>query len=291
MMKFLEMALNVSVVVFTVTSLLESGLGLTLAQIIQPLRNVRLVITSTLVGHLLVPLIALAVSRLIGIEEHLRYGLVLFGLVAGVEVGPKMVGIAKGDVGFAVGLMIIQLGLTVIYVPLVTYLLLPEVQFDHVSLLAKLCVTIALPMAIGLFLKQSREKLADRLSRYIHKFSLVLMLVMVGLIIFLKYEEIFELVGSGAIGAATVFMAVSFITGYLLGGPKSGTRKALAVMSGMRNGGVAIMIASQTFDDPGALMMVITTSVIMFVIIPPTAYWLGRRPAIASVRIEGDVTR
>jgi BASS family bile acid:Na+ symporter len=75
------------------------------------------------------------------------------------------------------------------------------------------------------------------------------------------------------------FLALSFISGGLLGGPEPGTRKALAVMSGMRNGGVAMMIASQTFDDPGALMMVVTTSVIMFMIIPPTAYWLGRRPA------------
>ena len=279
MMNFLELALNISVVAFTVASLLESGLGLTVAQIVQPLRNVWLVIKSSLVAHLLVPLIAVAVARLFRIEEHLRYGLVLFGLIAGVEVGPKIVGIAKGNVAFAVGLLIVQLGITVIYVPLVTYLLLPEVQFDHVGLLAKLCVTVVLPMGLGLFLRQRRENLAERLSRYISQFSFVLMLVMLGLLFFLKYKELFELVGSGAIGAALAFCALSFISGGLLGGPEPGTRKALAVMSGMRNGGVALMIASQTFDDPGALMMVITTSVIMFMIIPPTAYWLGRRPA------------
>jgi bile acid:Na+ symporter, BASS family len=279
MIKFLELALNISVVAFTVASLLESGLGLTVAQIVQPLRNVWLVIKSSLVAHLLVPLIAVAVARLFRIEEHLRYGLVLFGLVAGVEVGPKMVGIAKGNVAFAVGLMIVQLGITVIYVPLVTYLLLPEVQFDHVGLLAKLCVTVVLPMGLGLFLRQRRETLAERLRRYISQGSFVLMLAMLGLFFFLKYKELFELVGSGAIGAAIAFFVLSFISGGLLGGPEPGTRKALAVMAGMRNGGVALMIASQTFDDPGALMMVITTSVIMFMIIPPTAYWLGRRPA------------
>src|SRR5262245_11768286 len=278
MMNFLELALNISVVAFTVASLLESGLGLTVAQIVQPLRNVWLVIKSSFVAHLLVPLIAVAVARLFRIEEHLRYGLVLFGLVAGVEVGPKIVGIAKGNVALAVGLLIVQLGITVIYVPLVTYLLLPDVQFDHVGLLAKLCVTVGLPMALGLFVRQRSEKLAERLSGYIAKASFVLMLAMLGLLFFLKYEELFALVGSGAIGAAIAFFALSFMTGGLLGGPELGTRKALAVMSGMRNGGVALMIASQTFDDPGALMMVITTSVIMFMVIPPTAYWLGRRP-------------
>jgi BASS family bile acid:Na+ symporter len=282
MIKFLEIALNASVVVFTVVSLLECGLGLTLAQIVQPLRNVRLVIKSVVGSHLLVPLIAVVVSRLLGIDEHLRYGLVLFGSVAGVEVGPKMVGIAKGNVAFAVGLMITQLGLTVVCVPVWLYLALPEVHFNHVSLLAKLCVTVVLPLGIGLFLKRRSEILADRLSPYIRKFSSVLLLAMLGLLLFLKHKEMFAKFGSGAIGAAIAFIAVSFITGYLLGGPNPDTRKALAVMSGMRNGGVALMIATPTFNDPGAVMMVIIASVIMFLIIPPTAYWLGRRAASGS---------
>jgi len=275
MMNVLEVTLNVSVVAFTVVSLLESGLGLTLAQIVQPLRNVRLVLTSVVVGHVFVPLIAVAVSWLLGIEEHLRYGLVLFGLVAGVEVGPKITSIAKGDVGFAVGLMATQLGVTVLYVPLVTYLLLPEVHFDHVGLLVRLLFTVALPIGLGLLLKQRREILADRLSRYLNKVSLVLALAMIGSFIFLRYREVFELIGSRAIGAAIGFFAMAFITGYLLGGPEPSTRKALAVMSGMRNGGVALMIANQTFKDTDAVIMVLTTSVIMFIMIPPAASWLG----------------
>jgi len=46
-------------------------------------------------------------------------------------------------------------------------------------------------------------------------------------------------------------------------------------MSGMRNGGVALMIANQTFKDTDAVIMVLTTSVIMFIMIPPAASWLG----------------
>jgi BASS family bile acid:Na+ symporter len=234
------------------------------------------------VSHLLVPLIAVAVSRLFRIETHLSYGLILFGSVAGIEVGPKMVGIAKGNVAFAVGLMACLLGLTVICVPVWLYVALPEVHFNHLALLAKLCVIVVLPLGTGLFLKRRSETLADRLIPYVHKVTLVLMVVMLGLILFLKYDELFKLAGSGAIGAAFAFVTVSFITGYLLGGPKPGTRKALAVMSGMRNGGIAIMIATQTFDDPGLLTMIVAAIVITYLIIPPTAFWLGRRAASGS---------
>jgi BASS family bile acid:Na+ symporter len=277
LIKNLELALNVSVVVVTITILLECGLALKIADIIKPLRNLRLVLVSIVVSHLVVPLIALGASTLFEIEEHLRHGLVLFGLVAGIEVGPRIVGMAKGDVGFAVGLMIIQLGITIVYVPLVTYLVLPDVQFDHSSLLAKLGMIVGLPLSLGLFLKQRGEEFAERLRPYVHQFSSVLMLVMVGLALFLKYKDIFELAGSGALVAAFVFVGISFITGYLLGGPERSTRKVLAVMSGMRNGSVALMIASQTFQDPGALTMVITVILIMYLMIPPTAFWLGRR--------------
>jgi BASS family bile acid:Na+ symporter len=279
MIKFLEIALNVSVVVFTVASLLECGLGLTLAQIVQPLRNARIVITSAVVSHLLVPLIAVVVSRLFGIDEHLRHGLVLFALVAGVEIVPKLAGMAKADVALAVGLMIAQLGVTIIYVPLVLYLLLPEVHFDHVSLLAKLCVIVGLPIGLGLFLKKRRETLADRLIPYLHKLGMVFLVVMLGLLLFLTYRDIFKLVGSGALGAASVLIAVSFLTGYLLGGPKVVTRKTLALTSGMRNGTVAIMIASQTFHDPEALTMIVVAVVVMDLIMVPTVFWLGRRAA------------
>ena len=47
---------------FVVTSMLAMGLNLTMAQIVQPLKNVRLVILALLANFVLVPLLAYRIS-------------------------------------------------------------------------------------------------------------------------------------------------------------------------------------------------------------------------------------
>jgi hypothetical protein len=48
-------------------------------------------------------------------------------------------------------------------------------------------------------------------------------------------------------------------------------------MSGARNASIALMIASQAFDDPDVLLMMTLTVTLMRGILLPTAYWLSRR--------------
>jgi bile acid:Na+ symporter, BASS family len=278
MIEILTKALNPVILIFLVSTMLSCGLSLTLAQIFGSFRNVRLAISAAAASYLLVPMIAVIVSRLIGIEEPLRYGLVLLGMVAGAEAGPKLTTNAKGDVGFSVGVLVVSLGITIFYIPLMLSLLLPEVHVDRGRLLIKLCLTVAVPIAVGLLLKAHCEGLADRLSKYAHKISSVFMLLMAALLVILNYKEMLQLIGSGAPLAAVVFIVLSFITGYLLGGPERGTRLAMAFMHGGRNASIALMIAGQVFrDQPKVIMMITVTVVLMLITLLPTSYWFCRR--------------
>jgi bile acid:Na+ symporter, BASS family len=222
-----------------------------------------------------VPLTAVVVSRLIGIEEPLRYGLVLLSMAAGAEAGPKLTTNAKGNVGFSVGLLVVSLGITIFYIPLMLSLLLPEVHVDRVKLMIKLCLTVALPIVVGLFLKARVAGLAERLNKYVHLTSSVFMILMAVLLIILNYTEMFRLFGSRAIGAALIVIVVSFITGFLLGWPDRGTRLAMAFMHAGRNASIALMIASQVFvGQPKVLLMITVTVVLMLIILLPISYLL-----------------
>jgi predicted Na+-dependent transporter len=75
------------------------------------------------------------------------------------------------------------------------------------SLLIKLCLTVALPIIVGLFLKARYEGLADRLGQYVHKISSVFMLLMAALLILLNYKDMFRLIGSGAPLAAVILLS------------------------------------------------------------------------------------
>jgi bile acid:Na+ symporter, BASS family len=271
-------ALNPVILIFLVSTMLACGLSLTIEQIFGPFRNVRLAISAAVASYILVPLTAVVVSRLIGIEEPLRYGLVLLSMAAGAEAGPKLTTNANGNAGFSVGLLVVSLGITIFYIPLMLSLLLPEVHVDRGRLLAKLSLTVALPIIVGLFMKSRHERLADRLHQYMHKISSVFMLLMAALLIILNYKEMFRLFGSGSVLAALIFIVVSFIIGYTLGWSDRGTRLAMAFMHGGRNASVALMIASQVFgDQPKVLMMITVTVVLMLIVLLPASYWFGRK--------------
>ena len=62
---------------------------------------------------------------------------------------------------------------------------------------------------------------------------------------------------SGALLGGLLFFVVAFCIGYLLGGPKTENRRALAIMTFVRNAPISMTTAAQVFpQDPGALVMV-----------------------------------
>jgi len=279
MHEILLKALNVIILVFLVSTMLSVGLSLTVRQILGPLRNARLFISSLVACYILVPLIAIVVARLFALDEPLRFGLVLFSMAAGAEAGPKLAGFAKANVAFAVGLLVALLCISVLFIPLVLNLLLPSAHIATGKLLIKLLLGVALPLSLGLFLKARYDAMADRLSPYAHKTSTIFMALMTIGIIGLNIKEIAGLFGSGTIGAVIVFIAASIFAGYLLGGPGRDNRWTLGFMSGGRNASISLVIANQVFSDPKVLLMITVTVVLQLALILPLSIYLGRRTA------------
>ncbi len=277
MHEILSKVLNPLIIVYMVSSLLEAGLGLTVRQIVEAIRNIRLVVSAVVASYVIVPLIAVMVSWLFGLEEHLKIGLILFSMTAGAEPAPLAVGFAKGNVGLGVGLLAIQLSITVIYVPMLLGLFLPEVQIDRAGLLLKLVVLVGGPIGSGLFLKARYERVAALLKPYMKKASLLLTFMALGLIVILEHERLFQVIGTGAIGAAFIFFAANVTIGHLLGWPEKENRRALMVMTGLRNTTMALMIASQVFADPDELIMIVVAAAMQICTVVPLSLYLGRR--------------
>src|SRR5262245_14736762 len=91
---------NIAVVVFVVSSMLGVGLGLTVGEIIAPLKNARLVALSLVANFVLAPLAAFGLWRGLGLDEPLGIGLLLAGLAAGAPFLIKLAEFSKGDLAF-----------------------------------------------------------------------------------------------------------------------------------------------------------------------------------------------
>src|SRR5262245_18494204 len=112
-MEFLSKLVPVAMLVFVVSSMLTVGLSLTLGQILSPLRNGRLVAFALLLNFVLMPLVAFLIARLLHLEQPLGVVPLLLGTAAGSPFLPLLARIAKGNLAFAVGLMVLLMVVTV----------------------------------------------------------------------------------------------------------------------------------------------------------------------------------
>src|SRR5262245_23431568 len=161
--------------------MLAMGLGLTVGQIVAPLRNFRLVVLSLLANFVLMPIAAIALARLLRLDEALGIGLLLLGAAAGAPFLPLLAQIAKSNLAFAVGLMVLLMVVTVGYLPVVLPLLLPGVTVDPMKIAKSLVLLMLLPLVVALGVKAKLPAMAERLKPGLGKlstWSLVLLIVL-----------------------------------------------------------------------------------------------------------------
>ena len=276
MTEILETLAMLSMLVFVISSMLSMGLSLTMKQIIDPLKNTRLVILALVANFILVPIVAYAITLILPLDESVSIGLILLSTAAGAPFLPKLVEVAKGNTAFSVGLMVLLMVVTIIYLPLVLPLLLSGVEVNPWDIAQSLIFMMLIPLVIGLFIRARYEESAAKLQP---TFAMtanigILLLAVLGLV--LNFSSMIALVGTLGILAAIIFLVISLAIGYLLGGSDAGLKSVMGLGTAQRNIAAALVVAGQNFDSD-VITYLMVVAVIGFVILFPTAGELGKR--------------
>ena len=276
MTEILATLAQLSVLVFVISSMLSMGLSLTMGQIIDPLKNIRIVILGLAANFVLVPILAVLLTMLFPLEEPLRIGLILLSTAAGAPFLPKLVEMAKGNTAFSVGLMVLLMVVTIIYLPLVLPLLLSGVEVNPWDIAQSLIFMMLIPLAIGLFIKARYEDAAAKLQPTFGQASnfAIIALLVLGLV--LNFKDMIALVGSWGILAGIIFLVAALAAGYLMGGSDAGMKSVMGLGTAQRNISAALVVAAQNFDSD-VITYIMVFSVIGFVILMPAAGELGKR--------------
>lgn len=282
MVEALPKLLNLAVLIFSASSMLSVGFSYTLREITQPLRDLRGVVLAVAANFVLVPLLAYLVSRLLSLEPAVAIGLLLVATAAGAPFLIKLTQMANGDLAFAAGLLVLLLVVTIFYMPIVVPLIAPTATVSAGAIATPLVLTMLLPLGIGLLVDTWFEPLTDRLLPILNKVSTIALVVLVATTVLMNYESLLSVFGTGAILAALLVIAGAFAAGYLLGGSDRAERGVIALGTAQRNIAAATVVATQSFDDPRTLVMVVVTSIVSMAVLFPIARTMGKRkrPAV-----------
>jgi predicted Na+-dependent transporter len=289
-MELLNTLYNLMGLVFVLGTIVSMGLGLTIAQITKPLRNVRFVIMALLANFVVAPVAAYLLIQVFSLDEPLAIGLLLVSLAAGAPGLPKMAEFAKLDTAAATGLMVLLVVVTIVVMPIVVPLVATGISVTFWDIASGLVFLILVPLAVSLFVRaRYSEAAASALPHFTQASNLSLLMLMV-LMVVLNFSNVIGLLGSGGLLASLILVILIVAGGYLLGALGGSNKWVQALGAGQRNIAAAMVVATMNFGND-EIVMVVVFSLITLLVMTPLSLELGKRGKAAAAEAETDAAK
>ncbi len=291
----LQVLANLAVIVFVITSMLSMGLSLTMKQIRAPLRDSRLVILALAINFIVVPALAYGLAKtMLANEQSFGIGLILLGTAAGAPFLPKLTQVARGNIAFSVGLMALLMVITVIYLPLVLPLLLKGAPVNPLQIATSLVLLILLPLSIGLFIRARYAPVAGPLRPAMARASNYSIILVIVLELVANFSDVISIIATVGMLALVIFIVVSFILGYFVGGfgSYSNIKKVMGLGTAQRDVSAALVVATANFSTiPNVTVVLVVGALFMLIILMGIGGVLGRRSHLKVVKTKAVVPK
>jgi predicted Na+-dependent transporter len=272
---------QVGVLAFVVASMVAMGLSLTIARIIEPLRDVRTVGALVVANFVAVPAVAVIAARLLPMEPAAETALVIYGCCAGAPFLPKLAQMAKGDVALAVGSMVLLMVVTVFYAPLVLPLAIEGVTVDAWQIASSLVLFMLVPLGVALVVRARYPDLAAEWVGPAGRMSTAALLIGISAGLFVSWQDIIGAIGSWIFPGTAVLLAIALLAGYVVGyGRSRSTSDVTMLGTGQRNISAALVVAGSLSGDVVVLTMV--AGLVIIIVLLAIAGEIGRRRAGAA---------
>ena len=213
----------------------------------------------------IMPLLAVALSRVFALDEALAVGVVLVGCCPGGTASNVITYLAKGDLALSVGMTATSTVLAPVMTPLLVWLLVGKsVDVDVAGMLLSILWVVILPIVAGLIVKGLWPKFTERTTAYLPAVSSLAIAFIVLIVISANAQKL--LMGGMVIILVVVLhnlcgLSLGWLIGRLLRLPDA-KRRAISIEVGMQNSGLASSLATLHFAAypmatiPGAVFSV-----------------------------------
>ena len=257
------------------------GLGLTISDFTRVVKNPRDFFVGFICQVILLPIIAFLLIQIISLPIEIAMGVMIIAAAPGGVTSNILTKFADGDVALSVSLTAIVSLLSVLIVPLIVFnsadFLGVEItkEISMLNIAMKMFFVVTVPVIFGMIVRSLMTDFIVSKTLIIQRLSVILFLLVFISIYVEEWDRIVSFITRAGLIAFILNMTMIFVGYYVAKFFTSGVaqRKCISLECGLQNGTLAVVVATQLFNDivymvpTAAYALVMFTTSIFFVLI------------------------
>jgi len=257
------------------------GLGLTISDFTRVVKNPRDFFVGFICQVILLPIIAFLLIQIISLPIEIAMGVMIIAAAPGGVTSNILTKFADGDVALSVSLTAIVSLLSVFIVPLIVFnsadFLGVEItkEISMLNIAMKMFFVVTVPVIFGMIVRSLMTDFIVSKTLVIQRLSVILFLVVFISIWVEEWDRIVSFITRAGLIAFILNMTMIFVGYYVAKFFASGVaqRKCISLECGLQNGTLAVVVATQLFDNilfmvpTAAYALIMFTTSIFFVLI------------------------
>jgi len=249
------------------------GLGLTTSDFTRILKTPRDFFVGFLSQVILLPIIAFGLILIIPMPIEIAMGVMIIAAAPGGVTSNVLTKFANGDVALSVSLTAVVSILAIFIVPLIVFnsanFIGVEItkEISMISIAVKMFFVITIPVLFGMIVRTLMTDFIISKTLIIQRLSIILFLIVFISIWVEEWDKIASFINRAGLVTGILNLVMIFLGYYVAKMFASGVaqRKCISLECGLQNGTLAVVVATQLFDEMVFMVPTAAYALIMFV--------------------------
>ena len=249
------------------------GLGLTTSDFTRVLKTPRDFFVGFLSQVILLPIIAFGLILIIPMPIEIAMGVMIIAAAPGGVTSNVLTKFANGDVALSVSLTAVVSLLAIFIVPLIVFnsanFIGVEItkEISMKSIAVKMFFVVTVPVLFGMIVRSLMTDFIISKTLIIQRLSIILFLIVFISIWVEEWDRIVSFIARAGLVTGILNLVMIFVGYYVAKIFASGVpqRRCISLECGLQNGTLAVVVATQLFDEMVFMVPTAAYALIMFV--------------------------
>ena len=249
------------------------GLGLTTSDFTRVIKIPRDFLVGIFSQVILLPIIAFGLILIIPMPIEIAMGVMIIAAAPGGVTSNVLTKFANGDVALSVSLTAIVSLLAIFIVPLIVFnsanFIGVEItkEISMISIAVKMFFVVTVPVLFGMIVRSLMTDFIISKTLIIQRLSIILFLIVFISIWVEEWDRIVSFIARAGLVTGILNLVMIFVGYYVAKMFASGVaqRRCISLECGLQNGTLAVVVATQLFDEMVFMVPTAAYALIMFV--------------------------